>query len=318
MGARTRAIRLVVVLAVIAPAGCSTDLPEPNGPTAPSWSTASTTSPPSSGSPPSSPTPSSASTAPTRTPSPSPSPTRTTTPSPTPTRTPTPSPTPTPTPTPSPAATLPAALAGRIVTTIPTTRRIVALTFDAGASAAGVASITATLAEHGVPATFLPTGAFARKYPDAVRTLAAAGHRIGNHSDTHPDFTALTSTQQQAQLVAAESAIRPLAGRSTQPWFRFPFGASTPGAIRGANAQGYACIGWTVDTLGWKGTSGGQSVASVLDRVLSTLRPGQVVLMHVGANPDDGSTLDADALPSIISALRDQGYEFVTLDAALG
>jgi len=35
--------------------------------------------------------------------------------------------------------------------------------------------------------------------------------------------------------------------------------------------------------------------------------------MHVGSHPTDGSTLDADALPTIISELRQRGYGFVTI-----
>jgi peptidoglycan/xylan/chitin deacetylase (PgdA/CDA1 family) len=169
-----------------------------------------------------------------------------------------------------------------------------------------------------VKASFFVTGDFARRYPERVRAMAAAGHRVGNHSDTHPDFTTLTTAQQVGQVERAEATIKPLTGTSTLPWFRFPFGASDPSAIDTVNVQGYSGIGWTVDTLGWKGTSGGQSVDSVVDRVLSTARAGQIVLMHVGANPDDGTTLDADALPRIIEGLRAQGYRFVTLDAALG
>ena len=49
--------------------------------------------------------------------------------------------------------------------------------------------------------------------------------------------------------------------------------------------------------------------------MLDDLRPGQVVLMHVGSNPDDGTTLDADALPMVISRIRAAGYGFVDLDA---
>ena len=74
---------------------------------------------------------------------------------------------------------------------------------------------------------------------------------------------------------------------------------------------------WTVDSLGWKGTSGGMSVDAVHDRVLAAARPGAIVLMHVGANPTDGTTLDADALPAVIRDLRAAGYRFVTLEAAL-
>ena len=68
-----------------------------------------------------------------------------------------------------------------------------------------------------------------------------------------------------------------------------------------------------MDTLGWEGTSGGQSVPTVVSRVLANLRPGEIVLMHVGSDPDDGSTLDADALPTVISNLRARGYSFVTV-----
>ena len=50
-------------------------------------------------------------------------------------------------------------------------------------------------------------------------------------------------------------------------------------------------------------------------RVLGALRPGEIVLMHVGSNPDDHSTLDADALPQLLSQLKARDYSFVTLDA---
>ncbi|MEV1121275.1 hypothetical protein AB0I91_39990 [Actinosynnema sp. NPDC049800] len=83
------------------------------------------------------------------------------------------------------------------------------------------------------------------------------------------------------------------------------------------NDAGYVPVRWTVDTLGWKGTSGGVTAAQVSDRVIGCLRPGAIVLMHVGANPDDGSTLDADALPDTIDRVRAAGYGFVTLDALL-
>lgn len=212
---------------------------------------------------------------------------------------------------------LPASMVGRVVTVLPTSAKVLALTFDGGASNAGVASILATLADQQVAATFFLSGAFARSYPASVRAIAAARHRIGNHSDTHPDMTTLTLSAQADQVRRAEATVRPLAGQTTHPWFRFPFGASSASTIANANAQGFSAIGWTVDTLGWQGTSGGRSVASVVNRVVSTARPGQIVLMHVGANPDDGTTLDALALPTLIVRLRAMGYSFVTVDSAL-
>lgn len=192
-----------------------------------------------------------------------------------------------------------------------------ALTFDGGSSDAGAASVLATLRGAGIKASFFVTGDFARRYPTQVRRIAAAGHRVGNHSDRHRDVTQLTDAEIRADLTRAEQAIQDAAGVTARPFFRFPFGARTQADIRVVNDAGYVPVRWTVDTLGWKGKVGGATASSVLRRVLDTARPGQIVLMHLGANPDDGSTLDADALPSIIDGLRAQGYGFVTLDELL-
>lgn len=40
--------------------------------------------------------------------------------------------------------------------------------------------------------------------------------------------------------------------------------------------------------------------------------PGTASLMHVGA-AEDGTTLDAAALPRLVDAVRERGYRFVTV-----
>ncbi len=84
------------------------------------------------------------------------------------------------------------------------------------------------------------------------------------------------------------------------------------------NGLGYVAVRWTVDSLGWEGTSGGMTVQKVIDRVLAAVQPGEIVLMHLGSNPDDNTTLDADALPAIIDGIRARGYGMVTLRALTG
>ena len=200
---------------------------------------------------------------------------------------------------------------------IPTSKKVVALTFDAGANAAGQASIMRTLRLKGVKGTFFLTGKWVRAHPNYTRNIVVRGHAIGNHSDTHPNFTTLTVAQQRFEIRKAAYFIQQVSGKAAGPWFRFPFGARTLTNIKVANNDGYVAVRWTVDTLGWKGTSGGLTAYKVKQRVLSTLTPGQIVLMHVGSNPTDMSTLDADALPGIIDALRAKGYSFVTLNALL-
>lgn len=211
---------------------------------------------------------------------------------------------------------LPLRLRGQDVTVLPTTRAVVALTFDAGANAAGLGSILATLAARGVPATFFLTGQWAVANPAGVQAVVAGGHRVGNHSMTHPDLTTLPDAAVREQVLDAQRVIR-AAGADPAPLFRFPFGARTDHTVAVVNGAGQVPVRWTVDTLGWKGTSGGVTRDQVVDRVVGALRPGEIVLMHVGSNPDDGTTLDADALPVVLDRLQAAGYGFVTLEALL-
>lgn len=200
---------------------------------------------------------------------------------------------------------------------IPTARHVVALTFDAGSNAAGVRSILDTLDSRDVKhATFFLTGRWARSYPAWSRAIAAS-YRIGNHSMRHPHFTRLTNAEIRLQLSRAARAIENVSGADPAPLFRFPFGDRNARTISVVNDAGYVPVRWTVDTLGWEGTEEGISTRSIVARVLANLQPGEIVLMHVGANPEDHSTLDADALPRLITSLRRHGYAFVSLNALL-
>ena len=209
---------------------------------------------------------------------------------------------------------MPSALRGRVVAALPTSRRVVALTFDGGAGSQGAASILATLRAQGVPASFFVTGAFASANPAVVGQMAVLGP-VGNHTWSHPDLTEATDAAVRQELATTRAAILRAGAPDPRPYFRFPFGAWDAHALALVNADGYAAVGWTTDSLGWKGTSGGMTVDAVVARVLGGMSPGQVVLLHVGANPDDGTTLDASALPRIIARYRQAGYGFTTLAA---
>jgi peptidoglycan/xylan/chitin deacetylase (PgdA/CDA1 family) len=231
------------------------------------------------------------------------------------------------TPSPRPSAPSPASpgtrpvtgwLAGKDWTVIPTTRRVIALTFDAGANADAVPAILATLRRDGVPATFFLTGNFVRDFPEAARSIATGGFRIGDHTISHPYLTRLGDAAVRQQILGGARQIASVTGKNPAPLFRFPFGDADGRTIALANRAGYVPVRWTVDTLGWEGTAGKISASVVVSRVLGAARPGEIVLMHVGSNPDDHTTFDADALPQVISGLRARGYSFATLDALTG
>jgi peptidoglycan/xylan/chitin deacetylase (PgdA/CDA1 family) len=212
--------------------------------------------------------------------------------------------------------TVPPRFVGQDVERLPVTDKVIALTFDAGANGDAVKPILDTLAAQKVRASFFLTGSFVQDYPGKSRRIARQ-HLVGNHTMTHPDLTTLSDLLVVRQIRRAERVIRDTTGQDPRRFFRFPYGARDARTIALVNDLCYVPFRWTVDTLGWKGTSGGMTAAKVVDRVLAAAKPGAIVLMHVGSNPDDGTTLDADALPRIIRTLRAEGYSFVRLSRVL-
>lgn len=205
---------------------------------------------------------------------------------------------------------------GKDLERLPVTKQLVALTFDAGANADGVPSILATLSAKQAPGTFFLKGEFVQTFPKKSARIAKL-HLVGNHTQTHPYLTRLTDAEIVAEVRTAETNIRKITGEDPRRFFRFPYGARTAHEIGVVNELCYVPFRWTVDTLGWKGTSGGQSVKTVIARVMAAAQPGEIVLMHVGSQPKDRSTLDADALPKVIYKLRRAGYELVPLSQVM-
>ena len=223
-----------------------------------------------------------------------------------------------PTPSPTPSPTVPSSLFGKVWVRLPVARPRIALTFDAGGNADGLPAIEQALDRGDVKrATFFLTGAWTRAFAGQAASIASSGWRLGNHTNTHPRLPDLTDAQVLRQVRRGRVAIEQATGVSPRPWFRFPYGAYDARTLALVNDNQWVAIGWTIDTLGWEGTSGGQSVESVVARVLDNAVPGAIVLMHVGANPDDHTTLDADALPAVIAGLRSAGYRFCTPDVLL-
>ncbi|ACQ70847.1 polysaccharide deacetylase [Exiguobacterium sp. AT1b] len=202
------------------------------------------------------------------------------------------------------------AAASKFVTSVNTTSKVVALTFDDGADGANTNKILDILAKNNVKATFFLTGSGANNHPQYIKNIAAKGHQLGNHSYTHPDFTKLTATQMKSELDRTEALIKSLTGKTTKPIFRAPFGAVNSTVLNGVGAAGYGyTIQWNIDTIDWKGLTASQ----INTKVQTNIKPGSIVLMHTGAGAP-GTPL---ALPTMISQLKAKGYKFVTVSQLL-
>lgn len=190
----------------------------------------------------------------------------------------------------------------------PVARREIALTFDAGGEAAGLKELLDLLSRERIPATFFVTGRWTQEHPVAAQMLARSGHRIGNHSWAHPEYTRLTDEALLKDLAQAEELLRQVYAQPVRPLFRAPFGDRDDRVLQLLCQKGYRSIYWTVDTL--DSMEPRKTAEFIAGRVLSKTDAqlaGAIVLSHVGY-PET-----VQALPAIVAGLRARGFRFVSV-----
>ena len=175
----------------------------------------------------------------------------------------------------------------------------VRLTFDDGPHRTATPDILDTLAKRGVEATFFVTGEMTAALPGTVRRISAEGHRIGNHSWSHPELTTLDRAQVGAQLRRTNEVIEQVTGDTPSEW-RPPYGATNGLVEAAAQDVGLeSMVLWTVDPLDWADPP----ATTIRDRVLQGVRPGSIVLLHDGTGQNTPA-----ALPMILDGLAETGY----------
>jgi peptidoglycan/xylan/chitin deacetylase (PgdA/CDA1 family)/N-acetylmuramoyl-L-alanine amidase len=204
-----------------------------------------------------------------------------------------------------------------VVQTADTSRKEVALTFDCGADRGYAEDILNLLDDAGIKGSFGMTGAWAEANPDLVLRMAQEGHTIFNHTYSHRSFTGASTGDEDPgsafrteELQHTQQVVSDITGGyDMRPYWRPPYGDFGPQTLRDAAASGYGItVMWTVDTLGWNGFSAEQ----IAQRTMDALQPGEIVLMHVGAQSED-----FQAMPAIIEQTEAQGYSFVTIEQLL-
>ena len=186
-----------------------------------------------------------------------------------------------------------------------TSKKQVALTFDAGGDVAPASTILGTLNSRGVHATWFFTGVWAQQDPVLVRQVADGGYEIGNHTATHPDLATIANVEECKQLNQADQVVSTITGRATtRPYFRPPYGSRNAQIRQTAANLGYRTVMWTIDTLDWQTDSTPQRILQIISDKLTS---GAIILMHAG------SVSESQALGQVVTMLQGQGYQLVTI-----
>jgi peptidoglycan/xylan/chitin deacetylase (PgdA/CDA1 family) len=205
-------------------------------------------------------------------------------------------------------APAPAALAGQLIRHGDTGRAWVALTFDDCYNADAVRQIAAILTSAGVSGTFFPVADAVIAEPGLWRSIADR-FPVANHTQHHMVLTNLDYAGIVTEVQGAQLTIKNALGRDPLPAFRPPGGAVDDTVLSVADRIGLATITWEDYTRDWNPTT---TVDDIVNRVVSDAQNGSIILMHA-MRP---STIAA--LPLVIAALRERGYEMVGLDEMLG
>ena len=206
-------------------------------------------------------------------------------------------PEPKPEPTPAPATPAPAPTTGN---------KVIALTFDDGPGP-HTAHLLDILDQYGAKATFFLIGSKVSSQANVVRSIQARGHQLGNHSWSHPELPKLPVDQIAGEVDRTNEAIKQVTG-VTPAILRPPYGAVNGVVLEQLRLRGMSSILWSVDTRDWAD----RNSDIVCSRAVAGARPGAIILMH------DIHQTSVGAVPCILSALKQQGYLFVTVQGLIG
>jgi peptidoglycan/xylan/chitin deacetylase (PgdA/CDA1 family) len=211
------------------------------------------------------------------------------------------------------------------------TPRKLALTFDDGPNPAITPQLLDLLARHSAKATFFVVGKFVRECPGLVKEIAARGHVLGNHTDTHPNLFYCGPEDTQRELLRCSEAILQAAWSAPQ-WFRPPYGYRSPWLSEIVHRQKMRTVLWTLLPGDWRRKpvewliSRLQPIAQNAQTNLSTDKSGprfpggDILCLHDGnfreQSADRARTLAA--LEYWLPRWHDFGLEFVTMNQAFG
>jgi peptidoglycan/xylan/chitin deacetylase (PgdA/CDA1 family) len=192
------------------------------------------------------------------------------------------------------------------------------------------------LFDEGVRATFFVLGRHAEEYGDVLARLGAWGHRIGNHTYSHPGLVALTEAGGDVVgEVARTDALLRAHVPDAPVFFRAPYGnwrqkqprtgqdSDTSIVAEVLNRSGrfphyVGPVNWDISAADydyWKRGAPAEECAAAYREKIGRAGRG-IVLMHDSSEDPDvrprNGALRATRL--MVPALKAEGYRFVNLD----
>jgi len=184
--------------------------------------------------------------------------------------------------------------------------RSVALTFDDGPDPVITPWVLEILGKYNCKATFFVIGKKAQYYADTLRSIAAAGHELGNHSWTHsPAFFFHSPSRIATEIDRTQAVMEDTTGTSPV-LFRAPAGIRSPLLGQVLADRGLKLISWSrraYDTVDYRSEK-------ILHRLTTGLTSGEILLLHDGVSSSTGKhPVIYNVLPTLLETFKSLGIK---------
>jgi peptidoglycan/xylan/chitin deacetylase (PgdA/CDA1 family) len=171
--------------------------------------------------------------------------------------------------------------------------RSILITIDDGPDPRDTPRLLDLLDQYQVKAVFFMIGEKVEAHPELAREVLRRGHEIGNHTMTHPQaaFWRAGPWRTRREIAGCQRAIERVTG-FTPRWFRAPVGHRNFFTHPVAGALGLEVMAW--NRRGFDAVE--KDASKVLDRILTKLGPGDIVLVH------EGTPIAAEVLAGVLGA----------------
>lgn len=178
------------------------------------------------------------------------------------------------------------------------------ITIDDGPDPVWTPKVLNVLKKNDVKATFCMIGPQAKAHPDLVKKVAAAGHKLCDHTISHnTGMDHRPETYQSKQILDAQQMIEKAADGPKVEYYRAPGGAFTPYSRKTAADHGMRPLGWNVDSKDFE-RPGADAIVRTVRRELHN---GPTVLFHDGGG---NRAQTVEALDRLLPWMKQQGYGF--------
>lgn len=195
-----------------------------------------------------------------------------------------------------------------------------ALTYDDGPNPAVTPALLDLLAQHNARATFFMIGQWVRRQPELVRRVQAAGHLIGNHTQTHPWLHLKPAHVVREEILACNHALEDTLGQPVR-YFRPPHGARRPFVLQFAADLSLTTVQWNTMAQDWKPLTT-EAMFANLNRGLARARRhsrAANILLHDGSDrtPTADRTQTLTLTRNVLNLCAQHNLQPVTVDAWL-